>query len=465
MNMAPLKERTARRLAGAACLLAAGCATPLQAPTATPTGQGAPHDARALATMAGDHPAAHHPTLLTLDAAALATTRARLQRADASLQPAYAALLHRAGRAMTTPPRSVTHKTRTPPSGSRHDYMSMGPYWWPNPNMANGLPYVQRDGQRNPELADDALDSLRLQHMLADARDLALAYHFGGDPRHARQAAVVLRTWFLDPATRMNPNLNFAQGIPGMVQGRGIGLIDTRDLWWVIDAVALIAPEGSFNTTEQAALRRWFADYAAWFHTSALGRDEAAAQNNHGQFYDVQLAAYWLYTGQTALARQLVFDAQQQRLAAQIDPQGRMPRELARTRPFHYHSFTLEAATRLARYGQVLNALPAPPPRWPATDPRCAPPALQPACPLDLWRVNIDGRSLRGVLDFVAGAVLQPEGWRHATALEPEPPLATALPVLLMAQFAVPSPQQAAAIERLRPLAPDHVAWLLWPLR
>jgi hypothetical protein len=406
------------------------------------------------------------PLLLTLEPAALALSRQRLAAGDATLQAPFAALKRRADQALQTPSRSVTHKTAVPPSGSKNDYMSMGPYWWPNPNTANGLPYVQRDGQRNPESAGNALDSIRLQRMLADVRDLALVYHFTGDARYARKAAADIRTWFLDPATRMNPHLRYGQAVPGIAEGRGIGIIDTRDLWFVIDAVALIAPErGALAPAEFQALRRWFADYAEWLATSPLGRDEAAAKNNHGMFFDVQLAAYWLFIGETEKARRLVFDAQTRRFAAQIDANGRMPLELARTRPYHYHTFTLEAATRLARYGQVLASIPNPAGAWPANDPRCRAPEQHLQCPLDLWRLSVDGKSLRGVLDFVAATVLAPAAWPYATALEPAPVLAPALPVLLFAQPQYAPGSFAAPLAALQRIAPDDVAWLMWPPR
>ena len=377
------------------------------------------------------------PPLITLEAAALALTRQRLASDDVALRAPFAALKRRADQALLTAPRSVTHKTSMPPSGSKNDYMSMGPYWWPNPATPDGLPYVQRDGERNPQSMGNALDSIRMQAMLADTRDLALAHYFTGDARYAHKAAAVIRTWFLDPATRMNPSLRYGQGIPGIVDGRGIGIIDTRDLWLVIDAVALIAPN-AMTTAEQKALRQWFADYADWLDTSQIGRDEAAARNNHGMFFDAQLAAYWLFVGQTERARKLVFDAQAHRFAVQIDTEGRMPLELARTRPFHYHTFTLEAATRLARYGQILE--------------------------VDLWGAVIDGKSLRAVLNVVAGTVVDPGSWPNATALEPTPPLASALPVLLIAQRAYPRHGFDTALVALKDLSPDNVAWLMWPV-
>jgi len=413
-------------------------------------------------------PALAAPKLVTLDVAALGVTRERLERGDAALQAPLAALLRRADEALRAPLRSVTHKTTVPPSGDKHDYISMGPYWWPDPSTPDGLPYVQRDGQRNPQAAGNALDSIRLQRMLADTRDLALAFHFKGDVRYADKAAQVMRTWFLDPATRMNPHLRYGQAVPGVAEGRGIGIIDTRDLWMAFDALALIAPAASrsaaaLSDSEQRALRQWFTDYAEWLHTSPLGRDAAAERNNHGMFYDMQLAALWLATGQPERARQLLFDARTRRFAAQFDAQGLMPLELARTRPFHYHTFTLEAATRMARHADVLRAMPPPGGALAPGDPRCAPPTAELRCPLDLWQLEIDGKSLRQVLDRVAEVAVNPAAWRHATPLEPVPILLPMLPVLLMAQHAEPPGRRDAALTVLRRLAPDHVAWLLWP--
>jgi len=444
-------------------LLLTGCAVLLGACAPKPTSlhQAALQPAPATAPAARPSQA-HLPGLLTLQPDALALTRQRLREGDASVQPAYTALLRRADRALITPPRSVVHKTTVPPSGDKHDYISMGPYWWPNPDTANGLPYVQRDGQRNPAVAGEALDSMRLQAMLADTRDLALAYTFSGDGRYAAQAAVVLRTWFLAPATRMNPNLRFAQAVPGVAEGRGIGLIDTRDLWWVFDALALIEPARTtqqLSATEQSALRQWFVDYAQWLDTSTLGRHAAAERNNHGMFYDVQMAALWLHTGQLARARQLLADVLTNRFAAQIDSQGRLPLELARTRPFHYHTFTLEAMTRLAHYSRVLAARTGSQP--PPADPACLR-SPQPCTP-NLWRAEADGRSLGAVVAFISAAVTAPEAWPYATALERSPVLPPAVPVLLQAQRALPTPATAAALAALQGVALDHIARLLWP--
>ena len=124
---------------------------------------------------------------------------------------------------MGRPPYTVVDKTRTPASGDKHDYMSMGPYWWPDRSTPNGLPYVRRDGVMNPERETDAFDLADLEAMSQDVQALSLAYYFTGDERYAAQAAAFVRSWFLTPETRMNPNLNHGQAVPGRVSGRAEG--------------------------------------------------------------------------------------------------------------------------------------------------------------------------------------------------------------------------------------------------
>jgi Alginate lyase len=414
----------------------------------------------ALLALTGAPALATEPPLLMLDDTLLARSAERLKAGDASLIPAYEALLKRADKALTAPLRSVTDKTALPPSGSRHDYISRGPYWWPNPDTPNKLPYVRRDGRRNPEVAGGAFDYERLQDMIADTRDLTLAWRLGGQRRYGERAAAVLRTWFLAPATRMNPNLAYAQGIPGIVDGRGIGLIDTRDLFWVIDSAQLLARAGVMPADDERALKQWFAQYTQWFLTSEPGREEAAAYNNHGLFYDAQAVAFLIYSGNPQQARRIALAATTLRIAGQIDRKGRLPAELERTRPFHYTAFTLQAATRLARHAQAVATLPD---TWPASDPRCA--HLQWGCKVDLWTRSADGRSLKSAIDLLAQAVFDPTLLGPATPEEPRPPLATALPVLLLARDVLGGAAYDAALARLRTAAPDDVHWLLWPQR
>lgn len=163
-----------------------------------------------------------------------------------------------------------------------------------------------------------------------------------------------LRTWFLDPATRMNPNLNFAQGIPCKTDGRGIGIIEfSYTFTQVLDAVAILsAGAPGWSRADSAGLKSWSGNFLTWLRTSQNGRDEAAQPNNHGTFYDMLTAGIALYTGQKALARQIVQGARSSRIDKQIDGNGSQPQEAIRTRSYHYFTFNLVAMTRLAAIGK-----------------------------------------------------------------------------------------------------------------
>jgi hypothetical protein len=399
------------------------------------------------------------PKFIFLDEQALALGVERVKAGDAFLQSAYKALLARADRALKTAPRTVVDKPRPAPSGDPRDYMSRGPYWWPNPATPDGLPYIRRDGQRNPEAVQGAMDSQRLQDMIGDVLHLALAWRHTGDKRYADKAAQMLRVWFIEPATRMNPHLRYAQGIPGILDGRGIGIIDTRDLWGAIDGAALLVDAGSFSRAEQDQMRGWFREYAQWLRDSDNGREEAAAYNNHGVFYDAQLTGFLLFSGEMVAARRLVLAARTLRVAGQIDKAGRLPFELDRTRPFHYTGFTMQAFTQLARHGQLVERLAD---TLPADDPRCAHPQWR--CPVGLWEGNDEGRSLRAGLLVLAAAVLKPSSLAQPTAVEPTPPYESAVQALLVARHALGDKAFDAALLKLHAQVPHNVHWLLWPM-
>jgi len=281
----------------------------------------------------------------------LQQARQQLQHGDTRLQAAHAALMADADAALEHPRYSVVDKSRLPASGDRHDYMSMGPYWWPDPGKADGLPYVRRDGHFNPERDSNAFDVTRLEAMTSDVQALALAYYFTGQERYADKAVQQLRAWFLAPETRMNPNFNHGQAVPGKVAGRAEGIIDAHRLPRVVESIGILQHGGKLQDAELDGLQQWFGALARWMQDSPIGKQERAARNNHGLYYDTLLSHFALFSGDAALTRSVAERAKVARLAAQIDSRGAFTEELTRTRSMHYVTWTLNAAYDLADLG------------------------------------------------------------------------------------------------------------------
>lgn len=294
---------------------------------------------------------------------------------DLVVTKAYRALLSRAGQALARKPGTVLDKSTVPLSGDRRDYMSLAPYWWPDPANPGG-PYVRRDGQVNPERETGRFDRIAMGRMADDTDTLGLAYYYSGDRKYADKAAALVRAWFLDPATAMNPNMNYAQAVPGRHAGRAEGVLDTAGLIAVIDAVGLIGPSGALSANEVKALEGWFSRYIDWMRTSPTGKAEAAAHNNHGIWYDAQIVRFALFARRVDIARQTVGAFAKARIEPQVDPSGALPHELTRTRSFHYSIYTLEAAYHVADSAACLGT--------------------------DLYGVDVQGRSLRKATAYVA---------------------------------------------------------------
>ncbi len=279
------------------------------------------------------------PYLLDADAAARA--RRAAVNGDVRRKPLYERALRDADKLLALPDPTVVDKGMIPPSGDKHDYISMGRYWWPNPDTPDGLPYVRRDGESNPELKQ--FDRDRLSDFSSRLRRLTGAYLLAGRPEHARKAASMLRTWFLDARTRMNPNATYAQMVPGRNDGLGRpeGVLDTYSLIDAVDAACVLERAGYLSKKEMKALRVWFSTYVDWLRTSESGLGEYAAANNHGVAYDVQTTVFACFAGRDEVARELAESFADRRLRPQIEADGRQPRELARTTAFGYSVYNL----------------------------------------------------------------------------------------------------------------------------
>jgi Alginate lyase len=327
------------------------------------------------------------PRVFLINAQKLTEIKQRIRSGDKTFDGALAKLESDARKALTQEPVSVTSKAKTPPSGDKHDYMSQAPYFWPDPSKPNGLPYIRRDGERNPEL-NKITDHQTLDQMEAAVRTLSLAYYFRGDEACAAKATQLLRAWFLDPATRMNPNLEYAQFIPGVNTGRGIGLIETRGLTDVVDAIGLLAGSRSWTAADQRGLEEWYGKFLQWMLESKNGREENAAKNNHGTYFDVQTTSFALFLGRNDLAKQIVETARQKRIALQIEPDGRQPLELARTKAWSYSNGNLDGLMLLARLAENVN--------------------------VDLWNYQTkDGRSIRRALEYLYPFAIGDQKWTY----------------------------------------------------
>ncbi len=282
------------------------------------------------------------PRVFLLEPRQLGEVKTRIRSGDATVSSAFDKLLHEAKRARASGTFSVVDKNLTPSSGDKHDFVSIAPYWWLNPKTPNGLPYVRRDGEVNPE-RDQTSDRKSLENMIRGVDTLSLAYFFTGREEYAAQATKLIRVWFLDAATKMNPNLKYAQAIPGRNNGRAAGIIETHNLPELIDAVGMLSGSKSWDHSNQRAMQDWFYAYLTWLLESPEGRTEAKTENNHGSWYDVQIASYALFIGKNELARKVLNEVPTARIAKQIEPDGRQPRELERTQAWSYSLFNLEA--------------------------------------------------------------------------------------------------------------------------
>jgi hypothetical protein len=331
------------------------------------------------------------PRVFSLQAASLPQLRREIaagNRTDA----AFDQLRSDADQAVKQTPISVMDKTTKPPSGDLHDYLSLAPYWWPDPAKPNGLPYIRHDGQTNPEI-ERVPDHQNLNQLLSMTHTLALAYYLFGEDSYASRATHLLRVWFLNPETRMKPNLEFAQGIPGINSGRGTGLIETRNLYRLVDAIGLLAGSKSWTSSDQKGMEDWCARFLDWMLHSQKGKDEAAAKNNHGTYYDVQVVSLALFTGDTETAKRVLQSVPNRRIVVQIQPDGRQPLELERTKSLGYSAMNLSGLFELALLAESVG--------------------------IDLWTFqSADGRSIHKALDYLVPFLSGQGKWPHQQIIE-----------------------------------------------
>jgi len=330
--------------------------------------------------------AAAKPDVLIMDAATLASLKAKAATHDPDAIQYMTDIQQRADKFLDMQPVSVMFKQRTPTSGNKHDYMSQAPYFWYDSSKPNGLPYKSLDGQRNPEIYK-ITDRTYIGQLESASQTLALAWYFTGDEKYAAKAAVLLRRWFLEDSSRMNPNLEYGQAIPGVNDGRGIGIIETIALMGIADAAGLLEGSSSWSAADAAGIRSWYGQYLHWMLTSEKGNEEHRAKNNHGVWFLAQASDYALFTGDKELAKQLVGEGMA-RVESQIEPDGKMPQELRRTNSMHYSAYNLQAFFNLSKIGAQVG--------------------------VDLWDYhNKTGAGIRTALDWLVPYAMGEKKWDY----------------------------------------------------
>ncbi len=304
------------------------------------------------------------------------------QRTPAEL----ATLAAQAPAALKAPIATVVDKPQASPSGDAHDYVSFARYYWPDPTKPDGLPYVSRDGHHNREQVARG-DRGRIGDFCETVERLAAAWQVNHDEAAARRAGEWLRAWFITPATRMNPNLDYAQVRLGHSQNRGnaAGVLDSRDFAHVIDALLMLHDSPALTAGEETAIREWFTTFLQWLTTAKTAVDERNAKNNHGSWYLAQAIPIARYVGRDDLARELC-EGDKARIAAQIQPDGSQPEEIRRVDGLGYSVFNLEAQACVARHAKALG--------------------------IDLWNYTApSGGSLWKAVDFLKPYNQAPEKW------------------------------------------------------
>jgi hypothetical protein len=304
-----------------------------------------------------------------------------------------ARILKAAKQYLSEAPITITASHSPRSAGGLHDFFSEGDYWWPDPKNPGG-PYIQRDGWSNP---DNFADHRRaLMRFSVQVPALTAAWLITKDERYAQQAVRHLRAWFLDPATLMNPSLQYAQAIHGRFTGRGIGIIDTIHLVEVARSIEVLVGSKALSRTEISGVRLWFLNYLQWLTTSKNGMEERDAKNNHGTCWLMQVAAFAHANldnrnvlGLYRIGQELDYCRQRFKTVIvpnQVAADGSFPEELRRTKPYGYSLFNLEAMAVLC---QILST---------PTD--------------NLWNFETaDGRGVRRAMDYMTPFIRDKKSW------------------------------------------------------
>jgi len=256
-----------------------------------------------------------------------------------------ARIIEAATRYLDLRPRTITSYPTSRSPGGVHDYFSQADYFWPNPQDPGGK-YINRDGQSNPDNFNDHRKAMIALSIQMPA--LTAAWMLTGDRRYGQLACDHLRAWFINPDTRMNPNLEYSQGVHGVSTGRSYGIIDTLHLVEVARAASIISP-AVLTGIEQQALHDWFRAYLHWMKTSEKGIAERDTVNNHAVCWALQAAEFARLIDDQETREEVRTQYKTLFVPGQMALDGSFPRELARTKPYSYSIFNFDTMATLCQ--------------------------------------------------------------------------------------------------------------------
>jgi len=290
------------------------------------------------------------------------------------------------------------NKDDVPPSGNKHDFLSLSPYRWPNPDTSSHLPYVFRDGNTNPEI-NKIPDKHNLDKMIDMTMILSLAYYFTDNPKFAKKATEILRVWFINEKTRMNPNLKYSELVRGKDEESPSGVIAGAYIPHLFDAISILENSSSWNKADKEGMEEWFNQYLEWLLNSESGRSVSMRINNQGTYYQLQVASIALFLNKLDIVKMVLENTMQelpisgfrnttQLLSVKITPEGKQPFELSRTNSLDYSMVNLLGLFGLAQIGKHVG--------------------------MNLWNYNTaDGTSLRKALDYIIPFVVLDKAWPY----------------------------------------------------
>ena len=339
------------------------------------------------------------PRTILEDPSALAKMKELVRKNDSTTKDYLGTVINQSNSILIEKSTSVMEKTQIPPSGDKHDFYSLAAYEWPNPDTDNGLPYVSRDGKVNPEIYT-ILDRTYLNDMIYRVKTLAIAYYFTDNTTYSSKAQELLRVWFLDKDTYMNPNLDYAEIEKGKGRLNPSGIMEGYYLPQLTDAIALLELSPKWSNEVQLGMQEWFGKYLDWLLNSHSGTIEGKRMNNHGTYYNMQVASIALYLNKTDFTKEILTSMTQnissvpyedfsKLISVRINPDGSQPFELKRSTSLHYSVYNLLGLFQLASLGNRIG--------------------------IDLWNHEAQGVGLKKALDFILPYALEKKPWPTGT--------------------------------------------------